>query len=136
VGRIYDRRKVAVVVIGSVLVTSVLLAAVFGLGSWAYQTRRFLLHERRLAKLLDAHPTADDVTVALLADPAVKALPSPPSDEQLLEFANTLKPARGTEVLGLRRSNPDLRMFAVGGVVYFLFFDREGRLQAYVLAGK
>ena len=65
--RFADRRKAVVVIVGSLLVTAALVSLVLSLGSWAYQTRRFLLHERRLSRLLEKHPTATEVSTALLA---------------------------------------------------------------------
>jgi hypothetical protein len=52
--RFADSRNFVIVVVGSLLVTSGLVALVLSLGSWAYHTRRFQFHERRLA--MRGHP--------------------------------------------------------------------------------
>lgn len=129
--RFADRRKAVIVATGSVVATGALVALVFSLGSWAYQHRRFLSHEQRLARALQEHPTVADISNALQAEPGVRAIDVPRSDEELAALARP----RSDEVLARRRASRELRIFAVGDMVYFLFFDAEGRLQSYVLIG-
>jgi hypothetical protein len=128
-----DRRKRAVVAAGSVAATAALLALLFSLGSWAYQHRRFTLHERRLHKALQSHPTAAEISEALLAEAGTRAIAVPPRDEDLPGFAAQWSPRQVDDVLAKRRAASELRVFGVGDMVYFLFFDADGRLQSYVL---
>jgi hypothetical protein len=127
-----DRRKVVIVAAGSVAATAALLALVFSLGSWAYQHRRFTLHERRLHKALQERPAAEAISQALLAEGA-RAIAVPPRDADLPAFAAQWSPRQVDDVLAKRRAARELRVFGVGDMVYFLFFDAEGRLQSYVL---
>jgi hypothetical protein len=131
--RFADRRKAVVVAVGSLLATGSLVALVLSLGSWAYQTRRFLLHERRLARLLEQHPTATDVSTALLSEPGNWAIAVPPSEEELAALVAEWSPGQVEEILAKRRLAREVRIFRVRDMVYVLFFDAEGRLQAYVL---
>lgn len=131
--RFADRRKVVIVAVGSLLATASLLALVLSLGSWAYHHRKFLFHERRLARLLQEHPTATDVSTALLAEPGNWAIAVPPSEAELAALTGQWSRGRVEEVLAKRRMVRELRIFGVGDMVYVLFFDAEGRLQAYVL---
>ena len=133
--RIADRRKAVVVVVGSLLVTAGLVALVLSLGSWAYHTRRFLFHERRLARLLEEHPTAADVSVALLGETGNWAIRTPASDEKLGALTAQWSRGQVDEVLAKRRVAWEVRIFGVHDMVYVLFFDADGRLQAYVLMG-
>lgn len=128
-----DRRKTLIVVVGSLLVTGGLVALVLSLGSWAYQTRRFLLHERRLARLLEQHPTAADVTTALLAEPDNRSIAAPVTEEGLATLVRQWSPAHVEDILAKRRTAREVRIFGVREMVYVLFFDAEGRLQTYVL---
>ena len=128
-----DRRKLAVVAAGSVAATAALLALLFSLGSWAYQHRRFTLHERRLHKALQERPTAAEISGALLAEPGTHEIAVPPVDADLPAFAGQWSPRQVDAVLAKRRAARELRVFAVGDMVYFLFFDAEGRLHDYVL---
>jgi hypothetical protein len=130
-----DRRKVVMVAGGSLLATAALVAVVFSMGSWAYHTRRFLSHERRLDRVIEQRPTAADLSTALLAEPGTQAIAVPRSGEEIAALVDQWSPRQTEEVLAKRRTARDLRIFAVGDMVYFLFFDGEGRLQAYVLIG-
>ena len=131
--RYADRRKVAVVVVGSVLVTGGLVALVLSLGSWAYHTRRFLFHERRLAKIMPERPTAADVTTALLAEPGNRLLAVPRTEEDLIALTSQWSRVQNEEVIAKRRAASEVRVFGIRDMVYVLFFDTDGRLQAYVL---
>jgi len=128
-----DRRKAVVVAVGSLLVTAALVALVLSLGAWAYHTRRYLLHEGRLARLLEEHPTANDVSTALLSEPGNWAIAVPPSEEELAALTGQWSRGQVEEILAKRRMARELRIFGVRDMVYVLFFDAEGRLQAYVL---
>jgi hypothetical protein len=131
--RLADRRKAVVVVVGSLLITGGLVALVLSLGSWAYQTRRFLLHERRLARLLEQHPTLADASVALLADPGNRSIAVPVTEEGFTALSGHWPPGQLEEILAKRRAAREVRIFGVRDMVYILYFDAEGRLQAYAL---
>ena len=131
--RFEDRRKAIIVIVGSVLVTGVIVALAFSLGSWAYHTRKFLIHEGRLARLLQKHPTAADVSTALLAEPGNRAIAVPRSDEELAALAGEWSRGSVEEILAKRRLAREVRIFGVGDMVYVLFFGPDGRLQSYVL---
>jgi hypothetical protein len=131
--RLADRRKALIVVLGSLLVTGGLVALVLSLGSWAYQTRRFLLHERRLARLLEQHPTAADVSTGILAEPDNRSIPVPVTEDGFTALVGQWSPGQVEEILAKRRIAREVRIFGVRDVVYVLYFDAEGRLQAYVL---
>jgi hypothetical protein len=128
-----DRRKVVVVVVGSVLVTTGLVVLVLSLGSWAYRTRRFLLHERRLAGLLEKHPTAADASTALLAESGTRLIATPTTDDEWAAATRGWPRAHVDEVVAKRRTAREVRIFAVQDMVYVLFFAADGRLQSYVL---
>jgi hypothetical protein len=122
-----------IVAAGSIAVTAALLALVFSLGSWGYQHRRFTLHERRLHTALQQHPTAADISQALLAEPGARQLAVPATEQDLPAFAAQWRPRQVEDVLAKRRAAREMRAFGVGEMVYFLFFDAGGRLQSYVL---
>ena len=127
-----DRKKDLLVVAGSIAVTAALLGLLFSLGSWAYQHRRWTLHERRLSKALQERPRSSDIAQALLAEPGAQELAAP-REEDLNAFVAQWSPPHVEQVLAKRRAAREIRVFAVGGMVYFLFFDEEGRLSSYVL---
>jgi hypothetical protein len=130
-----DRAKLLLVVVGSVLVTALLVALVFSLGGWAYHYRRHSIHEARLARALERHPTAADITQALLAEPGSRFLAAPATEGDLRTLAAQWAGPRAAAVLAKRQRWTDVRVFRVGDAVYFLYFDEQGTLRDYVVAG-
>lgn len=130
-----DHRKTLVIVVGSIAGTSVLVGLVFSLGGWAYQHRRLTLHDGRLRRLVEQHPSADRASKGVLAEPGNWEIPVPASDEELRRLASQWSPARADEIVAKRRQWKSLRIFGVRDVVYFLYFDDEGKLREYVLLG-
>ena len=126
------KRKLLFVVTGSVLVTGALLALVFSLGSWAYRYRHGTLHHGRLSRLVAQRPSEDRVTRALL-DEGARPLPTPGTEAELRALAAGLPAARADDLVARARTWPMLRVFAVQGMVYVLFFDGEGQLRDYVV---
>jgi hypothetical protein len=128
-----DRRKAFVIAAGSLGVTAVLVGLVFSLGGWAYQHRRWSLHDGRLRRLVAEHPSAERASKGILAEPGNWAIPAPTSDAELRDMAAQWSRARADEVVEKRRRWKDVRVFGVRDLVYFLYFDDEGKLQDYVL---
>jgi hypothetical protein len=128
-----DRPKAFVIVAGSLAGTGLLVGLVFSLGGWAYQYRRWSLHDERLRRLVAEHPTADRVSRGILAEPGNVSIPVPGSEAELRALAARRSPARADEVVAKRRQWKELRIFGVRDTVYFLYFDDEGKLRDYVL---
>lgn len=129
-----ERRKVLAIVVGSLVVTGVLVTLVFSLGGWAYQHRRFTLHDARLRRLVEQHPTADQVTPALLAESGNWAIATPATEAELRRLAAQWPTAPVEDIVAKRKNWKDLLVFGVRDTVYFLYFDDQGRLQDYVFA--
>jgi hypothetical protein len=115
------------------VVTAILLAAVLSLGSWAYHTRRLTLHAGRVGRLLEKAPAASDVTAGLLAEPGNRLIGVVRSAAELRRLPVSLPPARLEEIDRKLAQWPDLRVFGVGEMAYFLYFDRTGKLRDYVV---
>jgi hypothetical protein len=130
---VIDRRKAFVIAAGSLGVTAVLVGLVLSLGGWAYQHRQWSLHDGRLRRLVAEHPSAERATRGILAEPGNSLIPTPASDAELRGLAAQWSPTRADEVVAKRRRWKDVRTFGVRDVVYFLYFDDEGKLQDYVL---
>jgi hypothetical protein len=126
--------KLAMTLAGSVLVTALLGAVVFSLGGWAYRYRRLSIHEGRLGRLVERHPSAADVSQALIEEGG-RLLAAPATEEDVRRLAVGRAGLREGDVLAKRQRYHDLRVFEVGGVVYFLYFDDGGRLSDYVVGG-
>jgi hypothetical protein len=130
-----DREKTVVIVAGSLAGTALIVALVFSLGGWAYHHREGTLHDGRLRRAVEQHPTVDQITEALLAEAGTRAVSAPRSDAEWRAFGERWPRASLDDIRAKQRRWPEVRVFAVPGAAYVLFFDAEGKLQDYALAG-
>ena len=131
-----DTRKVVFVVAGSLAVTSAIVVLVFSLAGWAYHHRGGTLHDTRLRKAVEKHPTMGQISEGILAEPGNRALPTPASEEELRRLLAQYPRGRADQIIAKRRKWRDLRVFDVRDVVYILYFDEAGVLQDYELASR
>jgi hypothetical protein len=131
-----DTRKAVFVVAGSLAVTGVIVAVVFSLAGWAYRHRDASLHDGRLRRAVEQHPTIGQVSEGILAEPGNRALPTPASAEELRRLLSRYPRGRADEIEAKRQRWRDLRVFEAGDVVYFLYFDEAGTLRDYELGGR
>jgi hypothetical protein len=129
-----DTRKTVFVVAGSVAVTGAIVVLVFSLAGWAYRHREVSLHDGRLRKAVEQHPTIGQVSEGILAEPGNRALPTPASEGELRRLVAQYPRGRADQILAKRRRWRDIRVFDAREVVYFLYFDEAGALQDYELA--
>jgi hypothetical protein len=128
-----ERRPGLLIAAGSVAATALIVALVFSLAGWAYRQRGSSLHDGRLQRAVAQHPTSAQIAGALLAEKGTRAVPAPASDEELRRLLTRWPEARADDILAKRRRWPVLRIFAVGDLAYFLFFDGDDKLQDYAL---
>jgi len=131
-----DTRKVVFVVAGSLAVTGAIVVLVFSLAGWAYRHRDVSLHDGRLRRAVEQHPTMSQVSAGILAEPGNRALPTPASEEELRRLIDQYPRGRADQILAKRRRWRDLRLFDAHDVVYILYFDEAGALQDYELASR
>jgi hypothetical protein len=131
-----DTRKVVFVVAGSLAVTGAIVVLVFSLAGWAYRYRGGTLHDVRLRKAVEQHPTIGQVSAGILVEPGNRALPTPASEEELRRLIAQYPRGRADQILAKRRHWRDMRVFDARDVAYFLYFDEKGTLQDYELAGR
>jgi hypothetical protein len=131
-----DTRKVVFVVAGSLAVTGAIVVLVFSLAGWAYRQRSGPLHDGRLRRVVEQHPTMSQVTEGILAEPGNRALPTPASEEELRRLLVPYQRGRTEQIVAKRRKWRDLRLFEARDVVYILYFDEAGALQDYELASR
>jgi len=131
-----DTRKIVVVVAGSVAATSAIVVLVFSLAGWAYRHRDVSLHDGRLRKAVEQHPTIGQVSEGILAESGNRALPTPASEDELRRLIDQYPRGRVDQIVAKRRKWRDLRLFEARDVVYILYFDEVGALQDYELASR
>jgi len=123
--------KRALVVVGSVLATGLLLALVFSLGSWGFTHRRLSLHVGRLQRLLELHPSADRVETGLEAEGTrlVGRASAPP---ELRSLAERWAPHHAAAILAKGQALAEARFFLAGEILYVIFFDEAGAMRDFV----
>jgi len=131
-----DTRKVVFVVAGSLAVTGAIVVLVFSLAGWAYRHRDVSLHDGRLRKAVEQHPTIGQVSEGILAESGNRALPTPASEDEVRRLIDQYPRGRVDQIVAKRRKWRDLRLFEARDVVYILYFDEVGALQDYELASR
>jgi hypothetical protein len=131
-----DTRKAVLVVGGSLAVTCTIVVLVFSLAGWAYRHRGASLHDGRLRRVVEQHPTISQVSQGILAEPGNRALPTPASEDELRRLLVQYPRGQADQILAKRRKWRDLRLFDARDVVYILYFDEAGALQDYELASR
>lgn len=131
-----DTRKVVFVTLGSVAATGAIVALVFSLAGWAYRHRDASLHDGRLRRVVEQHPTVSQVSEGILAEPGNRALPTPASEEELRRLLARYPRGQVDPIVAKRRRWRDLRVFEARDVLYILYFDEAGALQDYELASR
>jgi hypothetical protein len=108
----------------------VLLALV--LGSWAFAHREGTLHVGRLERLVEKHPKGADVRAGLEAEGS-RFLGEAAGASELTELARRTTPDSEAAVLNAGPAAARTRAFQSGSYVYWLFFDAEDVLTAFVV---
>ncbi len=120
-----SRRAVALG--GGLAATALLLAVVFSLGSWGYKYRRWLFHQGRLERIQKLRPPDEQLKAGLEAEGALW-LGRATTTRELGQLAEKVTPAVREEIVAKAVRAVHADAFAVGEMVYFVFFDREGRM--------
>src|SRR5262245_44317071 len=118
-----DTRKTVAIVAGSLAGTALILVLVFSLSGWAYRRRGLTLHDGRLRRVVDQHPTAGQVSEGILAEAGNWAIATPPSEVDLRRLLAPWPAAPVDEVLAKQRKWAAMRLFGVRDVLYVLYFD-------------
>jgi len=128
------RQRLAIA-IGSVLATAGLAYLALLLGAWGFDTRRYGLHEGRLARLLARRPLLEQVVQAF-ADEGAELIGSPRGETELRRLAAERGGPRGDDVVRKGALWPATRVFVAGDMVYFVFFDEAGVMRDFAIASR
>ena len=122
------RNRMMLVVGASVLAIGGFAVALV-LGTIGYDVRRMNMHEARLKGILVQTPTVYQVTEGLKEKaPLVRIVESP---EDLRDAVDRYAGDRRDVVLEKAERFPQLRIFAAGDMMYFIFFDAEDVMRDY-----
>lgn len=122
-------RFAAVASVASFVTVSGLGVALY-LGTLGYDVRRSNMHDRRLKGILVQTPTVYQVTEGLKEKaPLVLVIDSP---RDLNGAVDRWGAEKSSEIRAKARSWPQLRVFAAGDMMYFIYFDDTDVMQDYV----
>jgi hypothetical protein len=128
------KQRVAIV-LASLLITAGLGWLAFALGSWGFDTRRYLQHQGRLKRMLEQKPVVEQVVEGLRNDgsPLVAA---PRDPATLHAVARARGGPRQDEVIAKGMKWAQTRVFQAGDMVYFIYFDADGVMRDYVCVSR
>jgi len=122
------RNRLILTVVATVVTVGGLATALI-LGTLVYDFRRSNMHEARLKGILVQTPTVYQVTEGLKEKaPLVRIVESP---EDLRDAVDRYAGDRRDVVLEKAERFPQLRIFAAGDMMYFIFFDAEDVMRDY-----
>ena len=123
-------RKRLILTVASAGVAIAGLVTALVLGTIGYDIRRSNMHEARLKGILRQTPTVYQVTEGLKEKaPLVQIIESP---EELEEALDRWAGGERERIREMAARYPQLRIFAAGDMMYFIFFDSENVMQDYV----
>jgi hypothetical protein len=128
-----SRTRLALFALAGIVVAGTLAALAFGLGTWAFEYRRYSLHEGRVRRLVEKHPTIAQVRAGIMAEKGAWESYIPRPDERPGTLVAFMPLQHANEIEAKWERYPRLYLFAVGGMTYALFFDEAGRLQDSVI---
>lgn len=123
------KRRFALIVAAAVVAIGGLATALV-LGTLGYDIRRSNMHEARLKGILVQTPTVYQVTEGLKEKAPLVAIVE--SAEELDEAIDRWAGAERGAIQEKAKRFPQLRIFAAGDMMYFIFFDAEHIMRDYV----
>jgi len=125
----------AVAAAAGAIVTALLVYLALLLGAWGFDTRRYLQHETRLARLLDHQPRLEQVVEAFAGESTV-LVAAADTPAELERVARAKAGPKAREVLDKGARWPRLRVFLAGDMLYFAYFDAAGVMRGFTLVSR
>lgn len=119
---------------GAFTVTTATLALALLAGSWAFDYRRYSLHEGRMQRALQQEPTIGQLTAGLEEEGA-SVLSAPENAEELDGAIAAHGGQRVGELRKKARRWGHLRVFRAADMLYFVFFDDAGVMRDFACVG-
>lgn len=124
------RRRILTMIVASAVTLGGLVGA-FVLGTLAYDIRRANMHDARLHRVLLQKPTVYQVTEGLKEKAPLAAIVT--SEAELRDALERWGGDRKAEILDKSKRWEQLRIYAAGDMMYFIFFDVQNIMRDYVL---
>jgi hypothetical protein len=123
------------VVGASLVITAGIAALALYLGAWAYDTKRFSIHDTRLRHLVEQRALVDQVVRGLEAEGSPLLL-APKDPAALRRAAEARGRQRIREILDKGGRWPETRVFVASDMVYFIYFDAAGVMRDYTCVSR
>jgi len=120
---------------GAFAVTVATLALALLLGSLGFDVRRYSQHERRLARVLEEHPSIERLTRGL-EDEGTPVLAAPATPDEVERIIGALGGRRAPDLRDKARRWTRLRVYSAADMLYFVFFDDEGLMSDFVCVSR
>ena len=101
------------------------------LGAVGFNFRRMSIHEARLSKLVTVGAQVEQVTKGLEAEHS-PLLMSARSSDQARIAAEQWGKHKGDEIELRAARWTEMRVFRAGDMVYFIFFDEDGKVREFI----
>jgi hypothetical protein len=101
------------------------------LGAVGFNFRRMSIHEARLTKLVTVGANVDQVTKGLEAEHSPLLMSARSSDQARIAAEQWGKHKRDEIELRAARWT-EMRVFRAGDMVYFIFFDGDGKVREFI----
>ena len=118
----------------AILVTAAGLGTALYLGTLGYDIRRERMHQARLKGILRQSPTVYQVTEGLKEKAPLLAVVE--SEPELEEAIRRWGDDKAGEIREKAREWPQLRVYAAGDMVYFIYFDDGDIMRDYVYVSR
>jgi hypothetical protein len=118
-----------------VAVTAAIAAVAFYLGAWAFDTKRYSIHETRLRHLVERGALLDQVVRGLEAEGS-PLLAAPGGPGELRRVASERGRRKAPEVLDKGGRWAETRVFLAGDMVYFIYFDAAGVMKDFTCVSR
>ena len=123
-------KRVAIALGVAAAVTIAGLGTALYLGKLGYDVRRKNQHDTRLRRILVQTPTVYQVTAGLREKAPLVAIVE--TEEDLERAVSTWAPEHAADIIGKARQWPQLRLYAAGDMIYFIYFDETDIMRDYV----
>ena len=123
-------KRVALALGVATVVTIAGLGTALYLGKLGYDVRRKNVHDTRLRRILVQTPTVYQVTEGLKEKAPLVAIVE--SEDDLSRAVSTWASGRAEEIIGKARRWPQLRLYAAGDMIYFIYFDESDIMRDYI----
>ena len=122
------------ILFGAFVVTAATLGVALMLGTWAFEYRRYSLHETRLERVMEQEPTIARLTEGL-ENEGTTVLAAPETAEDLRVAIDTHGEAAADVLRQKARRWPSLRVYRSADMIYFIFFDDDDIMRDFACVG-